>query len=403
MKNLLFSTILYVFLSVFLHSCDNKNLNNNLPLRIKINVKRVENKPMKSICTEVRYYPISTQTDTLIGWVHKIICFENGYVLYDDSKSNAVFFLDINCNILFVHKNIGEGPGETTAITDVYLSDNEIIIKSNNNHKRLYYTLKGKYLREIKSVDIESPKTYIQLDSNNYATIHGGLIQEDWNKATDFGKKAVMITDDFLPFMNVLILNKNHKGVKAFSRYYNNQHHMWPNNPFSKYKDEVLATFSMKDTIFKITKDSLNVKYIIDFGDNIIPMSLREKHNVDEINQILGEEDKYAGNVNTLLQNEEFIAFKYQGNKKWNGAIWSKKSGNYVLISELENDINGGPIAIPKAVAPDGSFVASISAADFKKKVYKDTTKVSKEVLDIARKITDLSNPILIKMKFKDF
>jgi len=159
----------------------------------------------------------------------------------------------------------------------------------------------------------------------------------------------------------------------------------------------------MKDTIFRVTKDTLFVRYTIDFGENSLPIKLRNKYNVDQIKQVLGEEDKYAGNVNTILQNEEFIAFKYQGNKKWNGAIWSKKSSNYVLISELENDINGGPIAIPKAVAPDGSFVASISAADFKKKVYKDSTKVSKEVLDIARKITDLSNPILIKMKFKDF
>ena len=99
----------------------------------------------------IRYIPLETTDECLLGNADKILIQNNRIYVADFNKAMSLFVFDMNGKYLFKINKRGQGPGEYTSFRDFDIHNNkELYMFDNFGQKLLIFDLEGKYLRDIK-------------------------------------------------------------------------------------------------------------------------------------------------------------------------------------------------------------------------------------------------------------
>ncbi|GHS93844.1 hypothetical protein FACS1894207_0970 [Bacteroidia bacterium] len=102
--------------------------------------------------SNIRYIPLETSDDCLIGTTSKVLIRDNRIYVADFHKTLALFVFDMNGKFLFKISNRGQGPGEYIRFNDFDIQSNgDIYMFDHFGKKFLVFNSKGKYLKEIKT------------------------------------------------------------------------------------------------------------------------------------------------------------------------------------------------------------------------------------------------------------
>ncbi|MDR1154274.1 MAG: 6-bladed beta-propeller [Bacteroidales bacterium] len=127
--------------------------------------------------TNVRYCPLETNRNCLIGHIDKALVRNNRIYVADFNKAIALFVFDMDGRFLFKIARMGKGPGEYLSFRDFDIHDNgEIYMFDHFGKKFLVFDQTGAYLRELVT---------------DYFFSYFCLVKDKmyWSKLTDYGKK----------------------------------------------------------------------------------------------------------------------------------------------------------------------------------------------------------------------
>jgi hypothetical protein len=111
-------------------------------------IRRIELK--LSNFSNVRYIPLETDTNCLIGYIDKTLVRDNRIYVADFYKATSLFVFDMNGRFLFKIARMGEGPGEYLSFRDFDIQSNgDIYMFDYFGRKFLVFDSEGKYLRKI--------------------------------------------------------------------------------------------------------------------------------------------------------------------------------------------------------------------------------------------------------------
>src|SRR5690606_8598239 len=80
--------------------------------------------------------------------IHKIIVSEPSMFILDNVQ-NFIFVYDLEGNFLNRIGGIGDGPGEYLEITDFTITNDDLVVFSNNSRKIIHYSSIGKFIKEF--------------------------------------------------------------------------------------------------------------------------------------------------------------------------------------------------------------------------------------------------------------
>jgi hypothetical protein len=148
-QTILFSILLFLMMQ----SCVNKESSNDDPFKgvpIVIDIDSVKADSLR--LSHIRFVPLETTDECLIGYANKILIRNNKIYVADFRKAMALFVFDMNGKYLFKISRRGQGPGEYISFYDFDIQTNgDIYMFDQHTRKILIYNQAEEYLREINS------------------------------------------------------------------------------------------------------------------------------------------------------------------------------------------------------------------------------------------------------------
>jgi hypothetical protein len=117
---------------------------------IVVNIDSVKSVPKEiTIFSNVRYVPLETTDDCLIGYTNKVLV-ENSRIYVADFYHAVLFIFDMKGRFLFKISRMGQGPGEYLSFRDFDIQSNgDIYMLDHYGKKILVFDSSGEYLSEI--------------------------------------------------------------------------------------------------------------------------------------------------------------------------------------------------------------------------------------------------------------
>jgi len=333
-----------------------------------------------------------TNKNCLIGNIDKLRYHDGRFYMYEQFDSQKAFCFSEKGKFLFQIGAIGHAEDEYITLRDLNVNQwkKRIEIYDINRDVIQYYDFNGNYIGKGRVG--KKTRHYAVIDSLHYAFFNDGE-----NKGLPYN---IFIT----PQDRFKVL---HPGVPLQGQ----KDVMNSVNPFYESEKGVLFAFSLNDTIFSITSEGAQPKYILDFGKERIP------------NEILSKEMKWIveflrsntvpGFVSHLVDNSEYISVSYTYPiPNYNTVFISKDKLDVINLYEPVNDINYLPFKPPYCTMGD-FFVSVIPAYEIldtyfeKEKLYHQApgsinTEAFARLKDIAGRLKMLDNPVLMVYKIKN-
>jgi len=220
------------------------------------------------------------------------------YVL--DQKSNSIFCFDTAGTLKWKYSKFGRGPEDHDKLVDFSLRNNRIYLLDKIN-KILVLDTTGKFVfkKKLPYQELSFFTNFIFVNEyNDLVTYNYDL----GNGKQDMMYKIVVLDSTLSKIKRVFLKKYNHKGEK-----------LWRPNPFPLQdftnNTGFYYTEAVNDTIYAYSGDSLQRKYVIDFGKNTAPASFRDKSNLS-----LSDfwTSKYGGNIAAVFDADSLLIFKTQ-------------------------------------------------------------------------------------------
>lgn len=245
-----FKSIVILLISTVLIACSKKASNaGKLEVIDCTNLKTEEHMDLKDSfnCKSV---VLETTSESLIGSINKVMIYKDLIYVFDARKSKALCVFDLNGKYLFKISPFGKGKGEALYISDFDIYNDNIIFLSSANKKLLFYDLKGKFVKEIKSKEIHD--NHLTFFSNDlFATINCS--------------KGEMIVD---------FLNSKGKVIKSYrNKYFPGRCNYGVFKCCSNCGENTYINFPFCDTIYSLTDNKEVIPSIFfDFGSKRFPI-----------------------------------------------------------------------------------------------------------------------------------
>lgn len=292
---------------------------------------------------KIRFIPLETRNDVLIGDIDKIVVSENRFYVLDAFKAEGAFIYNWDGKLINKIKSKGKGPGEYTFIAGLAFDpyNNELVLVDCSQKKVIRYDQDGNYLSE--QFFEFRPQSIGFIDKNTYVTETGDLGEPIIITFEHDGKNKKKVHN--------LIFGLNLSRFHYLPRYNNNQYYFE----------------NLKDTIWKVEKEKLTPYLIIDFNEREIDKEGIEKLRgwANENHNIPFLPKTRSGQIDLFLETERYIQF----------FCMNLKDRAYVLIDKRNREVktfaNGGEhkknpmsqvIWSAQAVDEAGRFIGYISA-----------------------------------------
>lgn len=407
-----------------------QNIFNSMPIiNIGFNVNNMQKTYLTQYTTNVRYIPLEFSQDNPIGLI-KSITISDKYILITDNNSCLLF--DTEGHFIRTIGNKGRGPGEYQFLTSSRLNNDRIYIQS--VFDLFEYKTDGSFVRKVKNRFMFNNSTYQY--TRNWIILNDSMVFSHMPNPT--GKipyKALLTNNDgeiIKPYKNFILFYRE----KPITITDDNAH-------IYQFDKTIYFKEYYNDTLFYLdNRFNLIPKYVFNLGKYKEPVSGREKPLSE-----WGKSQRDFIFIPNVFQTDKYLFIKCQfgdhfpakritpiivnfpgGNvsTKWYNTtntlgIYNKQTGtiffceptstdNPLFTSGFYNDIDAGPRFLPDIQVNDSTLVMWIKSSDlinhirsndFKNYVPKYLNK-KKQLEELADKIDELDNPVLMVVTYKN-
>jgi hypothetical protein len=184
--------------------------------------------------------------------------------------------------------------------------------------------------------------------------------------------------------------------------------------PFYKFQDRYYFKSIHNDTVYTIADGKIKPAYFIDMGKYLLPIENRPENPASKIAfEQTSSKCFYASSMETT--GKLFITTNNYKDEFQQNILYNKKSGEGIFLvkdqdepSGFINNIDNGPEFWPDGCINENSLYMSVSPAkilelvesdDFKKSTGNE--KAKKQLADLAGKINEEDNPVLVRITLK--
>jgi hypothetical protein len=203
--------------------------------------------------------------------------------------------------------------------------------------------------------------------------------------------------------------------LKSFpNRYpfkFNDAAYFYGENLFYSFNQKLFKKEIYSDTIFVYENQKFSPHLVIQVGDKLLTPEARSKYDglylggnyIYPLNLFEFGDYIYFDFCYSIKIPDDVLTYRFVGSKKDN-------SFNLVDYDEgIFNDLDGGPNVLPKTCYDDNTIVSVVDALKFKNHVNSEFFRKSepkyperkKELEQLASKISELDNPILVLVSRK--
>ena len=363
--------IVLIMIICFTLSCGkNKTYKNFSNATFNIEVKECDinnTRKLSDLVESIKYIPLETTEDCLIGKVSKIKYYEGKFYIYDKT-TRTVFLYNEEGKFLFKYSAFGKGPFEYIKLNDMdidsegncYLLETRKIIKLD------------KQLNPLKEIKLPFGTMRFAIHNNEIALVHLGEDEDEIQILSNKGKELT----SYIPFSDIARQSEL--------------------KPFTKFESDLYYKPIHCDDIFSINSDSISLHTKIHF-EKPIP----QNYWIDE--KSYTRSSTYMGNIYYYCETKAFIFFRFMYDYKGDDGpfytLYSKKDNSTTIYTNnIKNDcyMSKYPPLISEATT-DGHFIATIEASSFYEAI-KNNPELSNEMDEF----TVLSNPVIALIKFKE-
>jgi hypothetical protein len=323
-------TIIILLCSIIL-SCnqqkkesDDKTIIVNVKQTQEIDVKNLE--PTKTIKLD------NASIDALVGEVNRFFKFDN-YMLIHDRNKLKIF--DNDGNYLGNISNEGRADNEYISLWETWNDSDTIYI----------YDMNGKILKYHDTVFINSYKITNE-GTTAFQTLipfkYGGYIGKQVYRGEASNELA--------------LFNSNYKFIKSIGDL-KMVSGIRLGYPLYAYNNEILYWRELEYNIYSIDINcNIQVKYKIDFGNYAFPLSENFKDEYDKLDFVKKNQNKVAGYIHALVENDDYLMFNYGYDSKVHLCIYDKQNKKTYSFTFKDGETYGSP-----GSQPDNSFLIVFS------------------------------------------
>lgn len=388
MKNLHFIIVALASLACCTNRHSQSTKKENIPVIHTIDVQ-INEEPflLKHKADDIKYITLEFSDKSLIDLITKLIFFEE-YIVVLDNQGKTFLFNDKGSFVSEISE-VGRGPGESLYATDILISETD----------STFYI-----------VDSGSPK----------------LIIKDYNLNTLSEHKIPFYTwcllkqhtDEYWFFMNNQVNDPSAPSnlIKTNSQLEILEYKLpiefedvgmtdYPS--FSRIKnDEAIFTLPLDNNIYHLIVDDL-FRHEISFGKHSLPEKFTEplkqkfsnirdkyKQHLDVFNHIYDFD--YVANIMTVLENDKYIYFQFEKNKKWYAALFDK--------NKIVNNNGKVPTFFrrPLILNNENQLISVLYPYLFEKALDAEDKFITEELKRIIQDTGESSNPIIEIIELKE-
>ncbi len=372
---------------------------------ISVNVDEVVDElKMSDYFSGLSYVPLKSPEGVPIGRIRKFIINEDRLAFYDEAANRVWVYSKSGQYQNHVTIPLGRGPGEIIRMNDVIV-DESGLIHAFGEFKIVVYNLDGEYVRETNFDFFIYAFTYLEND-DLYVGYAGNSLNTQMNNSH--------------AGHNLLFFDSNGRVVDSAIPIPNGREHMKAGvpNKFPTYEDETLFFPHLSDTVYTVESGSSVPRYLLDYGDQSIPEEVfsRRKNYSDVVYEWREFREKeimdnnYVRYLFFFNETNRYIHFRISTASDQYNVIYDKKSGKSTVgPRKLTNDIDFAyqPFFYESS---DTALYTVIEAGDlirelnhlYENEPVKYRHPNSQNLIKIAQKISENSNPVLQIATFKE-
>lgn len=408
--------IILIAVAIFIISCSNSSKETSGLDRIKISealenqrevnlsqfVESIEYIQLEETDQTVLFYPIIEVTDEFIIARNSGPSALGPILLFDRESGNF---------IRGVGKS-GRGPGEfqmgNPRLYNIFSKTLYGLAYSHNEIQE--YDTDGNFLGTIKlpiMIDEKVPAEWgvpsIHLNQylDNEVFVSCIFNTTGWDK-----RKIILFTRDSIIkiFPNYLFWErKNWRSMNSIG-----------NNPsFFRWKDKLSVKEEFNDTVFQITKSSLNPRYVFQTDGFGPPPELQDIGvgvNIDEYAKYYHDELAKYYFIKDICENDLYLFFQIEYEKKKYTGFYNKTDKTTTICKLLENnisafidDINDFMPIRPQKITLNNEMILKLEAEDIVKWINNNPDKLLRigKNMDWLKSVSPASNPVIVIAKLK--
>lgn len=348
--------------------------------------------PFSKLIDSIRYFPIPTENDFLIGKTCKLMVTDSLFIIMDNRITHSVFVFHRNGNWKSCIHQHGNGPTEYIHLSDICYNpqNNALGLYCNIKNRILCYNLNtGQFIQEYK---LPYKADMVQFIGKN--TVQHAEYQEniELEKEGSFPNLIYLYSDSS---QNVICENY-FKGPVNRALVTSSQ--SW----FSSWKDTLSIKPDHCNIVYHCSKDSIFPAHFLDFGkDNIDQRYWNKVLENNMTPQKLNDYSKTENLCETIwyIESEKYICFTCKQGGSLSRVIYSKIKNKGFRFETLENDMDMFAIFQPKAIFGNKlyAFLSSQNASTILHSL--NTKLIPIELKDVK----EGDNPIIVELTLKDF
>jgi len=373
----LFYFILATTFFLVLESCTDNN-ESELQVYDLVELSAPETVLLSSVCDDIEYIPLETG-DEIIGNIMGIK-HSAGRFAIQSGGSISVFGND--GKLLYVLDKQGRGPDEyfNAFVYDIN-GEGEILVNDMGKDRLLFYNSSGEVIKEIKNLDGTSA---LRLFGDDWIFLTGPT----YNGTSRISQAVINLEGDtLLSVRNKFLFEPSILIIFRFEcvTYTRND---------KLYYHEV-----MDDTVYCVDKD-------LDIRPHVVLNTGEERFTTEKRSNASFTEPLDAIFVSNIIETGDHF-FVYCNGKEY--LIDKNNSETKVVKDEgLQNDIDGGMPFFPDLQVDDEYLVQVVDAFEFRLWLdsehfndFQDDPDKKKQFHDLAEKLTENDNPVLVRCRIK--
>ena len=280
---------------------------------------------------------IFLDSSKIIGDIDKIIHFDDKFYILDKSKAEKVYCFDEHGKFLCNFGRKGRGPSEYLALYDFTIDQCNRELLVYDGKKILYYDLNGCFIKQRK-IDLFG-KNLCVIDSTGTILINQG--NTIFNKDLMFNLIAI----DSYNYIKYML--RPFKEIDTKKK-------LMPWSYFSQNNNDIYYIEPYNDTIYKIIKNAITPKYIMNYQKYSTPYNLREKTARGERK----ENQEEMNHMTAVIQNDSTIFILNSKKGRFVFTFYDKNSGlSRSIINVVDDLITPSVTLLPKGSYTDKYFI----------------------------------------------
>jgi hypothetical protein len=375
----------YLLLICLIPACNQISFKHDKPLEI-VDIKSAfeKKKPINinDISKDCKYVVLESTNESLIG---------NNFTIYSDDEyliaidRQRILLFDRNSG-KFIRKigNSGNGPDEySNPYSKIPYDEEKKVINAARNRERYEYTLTGVLINKKKGPELASD--FVNIDENTYASFIENYMGDEKKK--------------------IIIFNKEDSIIKIFPNYLSFPFKdridiLFYNSWFYKLNKQLYFCERFNDTLFNITSNSLNPRFVFDKGLYSFPYELRSS----------SVWNKYFLTEN-ILESTKYLFYTFGFEGKIYTAMYDKEKKTTIVNDYIEESGNGYinnindfvPLEL-SSINDEGELTCTMDAYKIRLWFEKNSDKFEKLPNDFQKlkKISESDNPIVVIVRLKE-